>query len=149
MYAIASGSASGGVFSHASVDCDNAKPRRHMASDKPRKNTALVPTTRLASAKFLAPMHCPTITVDAIEKPNRTPNSRNITTLELPTAAKAASPRYFPTQTALTEPLTDCSTLPNRIGSANASSERGMGPSVNEYLVCTNSPRRRLTGFGR
>jgi hypothetical protein len=67
-----------------------------MASDSPRKNTALVPTTRFASAMFLAPTHCATMMVEAIEKPNMTANSRNITTLALPTAARAASPRTCP-----------------------------------------------------
>ncbi len=111
-----------------------------MASDRPRKNTALLPTTRFASAMFLAPMHCATMMVDAMEKPNMTPNSRNITTFAFPTAARAASPRYLPTQTAFTDPLTDCSTLPERIGRENASRARGIEPSVNEILGGTNSP---------
>ncbi len=105
-----------------------------MASDRPRKKTALVPTTRFASAMFLAPMHCATMMVEAIEKPNMTPNSRNITTFAFPTAASDASPRYLPTQTALTDPLTDCSTLPKRMGREKASKARGIDPSVKRNL---------------
>src|ERR1700694_6188027 len=78
--------------------------------------------------------------VEAIEKPNRKPNNRNITTFEFPTPAKAASPKYLPTQIAFIEPLTDCRTLPNRIGRENASRARGIDPSVNENLGGTNSP---------
>src|SRR5712672_39508 len=111
-----------------------------MERDSPRKNTALVPTTRFASATFFAPTHCATMTVVAIVKPNITPNIRNITTFELPTAANAASPRYFPTHTALTDPFTDCRTLPNRMGNENASKARGIEPSVNENLDCTATP---------
>ena len=105
-----------------------------MINDTPRKNTALVPTTRFASGMFFAPMHCAIMTVEAMENPNITPNSRNITTLQLPVAASAASPRNFPTQMAFTEPFRDCSMLPNKIGSENAASARGIEPSVNEYL---------------
>ena len=77
------------------------------------------------------------MTVDAMENPNMTPNSRNITTFEFAAAANAASPKYLPTQTAFTEPLIDCSTLPNRMGSENRSRARGMDPSVNENVACT------------
>src|SRR6202162_5529040 len=111
-----------------------------MASDRPRKNTALVPTTRFASAMFFAPTHCATMMVDAIENPNRTPNNRNITTFEFPTAAREASPKYLPTQIELIEPLNGCRTLPKRIGRENASKARGIDPSVNENLGGTNSP---------
>jgi hypothetical protein len=103
-----------------------------MKSDRPRKNTAAVPTTRLASAMSFAPTHCATMMVEAMKKPNITPNSRNITTLALPAAAKAASPRYLPTQIAFTEPLTDCNRLPRRIGSEKTSKARGIEPSVSE-----------------
>ena len=78
-----------------------------MSSDKPRKKTAAVPTTRFASAMFLAPMHCATMMVEAMEKPNMTPNKRNITTFALPAAASAASPRNLPTQMEFTDPLRD------------------------------------------
>src|ERR1700674_651351 len=117
-----------------------------MASDRPRKNTALVPTTRFASAMFFAPTHCATMMVEAIEKPNRTPNSRNITTFEFPTAAKAASPKYLPTQTALTEPLIDCSTFPHRMGSEKDNKARGIDSSVRENLGDTMSPNRGNAG---
>ena len=111
-----------------------------MARDRPRKKTALVPTTRFASAMFLAPTHCATRMVEAIEKPNSTPNNRNIRTFAFPTAARDAAPRNLPTQIALTDPLIDCSTLPNRMGREKASKVRGIGPSVNENLGDTNSP---------
>jgi hypothetical protein len=35
---------------------------------------------------------------------------------------------------AFTEPFSDCSMLPNKIGSENAARARGIDPSVNEYL---------------
>src|SRR5271154_5847359 len=130
----AKGKASGGVRIQVSSECVSASPARLMMSDRPRKNTALVPTTRFASAMFLAPTHCATMMVEAIEKPNIRPNSRNITTFAFPTAARAASPRYFPTQMALTDPLIDCSTLPNRMGSENAIKAGAIDPSVNECL---------------
>ena len=38
--------------------------------------------------------------------------------------SSARPPRNLPTQTALTEPFSDCSTLPSRIGRANANSVR-------------------------
>jgi hypothetical protein len=60
--------------------------------------------------------------------------------LEFPTPAKAASPKYLPTQIEFTEPFTDCRTLPNRIGKENANRARGIDPSVNENLGGTNSP---------
>src|ERR1700728_1268858 len=111
-----------------------------MASDRPRKNTALVPTTRFASAMFLAPMQCATMMVEAIEKPNMTPNNRNITTFEFPTAARDASPRNLPTQIELTEPLNDGNTLPHSMGREKTNKARGIDPSVSEYLGGTNSP---------
>jgi len=107
IYVSASGNASRGVPSQVTSVFASAKPVKLMASDKPRKKTALLPTTRFASAKFLAPTHCATMMVDAMEKPNMTPNNRNITTFALPTAASDASPRNLPTQIALTEPLMD------------------------------------------
>ena len=70
--------------------------------------------------------------VEAIVMPNTLPSSRNITMLALLVAVTAAVPRYLPTQTALIEPLTDCSTLPIRIGSANVNSVRGIEPLVRE-----------------
>ena len=84
--------------------------------------------------------------VEAMEKPNKTPNNRNITTFALPTAASDASPRNLPTQTALTDPLIDCSTLPNRMGREKANSARGIDPSVNENLGGTTSPNSGNTG---
>ena len=50
--------------------------------------------------------------------------------LAFATATSAPSPRWRPTQKALTEPLSDCSTLPPRIGSANTNSVRAIGPWV-------------------
>jgi len=105
--ASASGNASGGVPSRATSVFASAKPVKLMVSDRPKKNTALVPTTRFASAIFLAPMHCATMMVEAMEIPNMTPNNRNITTFALPTAASDASPKNLPTQIALTDPLID------------------------------------------
>src|ERR1700694_5923505 len=78
--------------------------------------------------------------VEAIEKPNRKPNNRNITKFEFPTAAKEASPKYLPTQIAFLDPFIDCRTLPSRIDRENASRARGIDPSVNENLGGTNSP---------
>ena len=122
-------------------------PTQLMASDRPRENTALVPTTRFASAMFLAPTHCPTMMFDAIEKPNITPNNRNITTFEFPTAAREASPKYLPTQIELIEPLNDCRTLPKRIGRENASKARGIDlPLVAQSLACFEEVSR--AGFG-
>src|SRR5271167_1488282 len=140
IYVSASGKASGGVPSQATSKCVSANPTKLMVSDSPRKKTALVPTTRFASAMFLAPTHCATMMVEAIEKPNMTPNNRNITTFEFPTAARDASPKYLPTQIAFTEPLNDCRTLPNRIGKENANKARGIDPSVNENFGATISP---------
>src|ERR1700676_1496211 len=136
----ASGNASAGVPSQATSIFAAANPTRLMASDRPRKKTALVPTTRFASAMFFAPTHCATMMFDAMEKPNMTPNNRNIKTFAFPTAARDASPQNFPTQIAFTDPLIDCSTLPNRMGREKASKARGIGPSVNENLGDTNSP---------
>src|ERR1700722_11578289 len=142
----ADGKASGGVRSQVTKKCLSTKPVKLMKSERPRKKTALVPTTRFASAMFFAPTHCATMMVAAIENPNNTPNKRNITTFAFPTAAKEASPRNFPTQMALTEPLTDCSTLPNRMGNENANRAGAIEPSVNECLGGTNSPN--LGGAG-
>src|SRR5271165_704025 len=143
IYVRASGRESGGVRSQTTSDCAVAKPVKLIASDSPRKKTALVPTTRFASAMFLAPTHCAIMIVDAIEKPNMTPNKRNITTLAFPTAARDAAPRNLPTQMAFTEPFTDCSTLPDRMGNEKTNKARGMDPSVKENLGATISPNSR------
>lgn len=111
-----------------------------MNRHRPRKNTALLPTTRLASGTSFAPTHCATSTVDAMENPNKTPNRRNMITFELPTAANAVSPRNFPTQMAFTEPFTDCRTFPSKMGIAKTSKARGIDPSVKDNLFCKNSP---------
>src|SRR5690606_675354 len=58
------------------------------------------------------------------------PSSRNMMLLALAIAPSASSPRKRPTQMALTEPLSDCSTLPPRIGRANTNRVRAIGPSV-------------------
>jgi hypothetical protein len=42
---------------------------------------------------------------------------------------------------ALTEPFTDRSTLPNRMGNAQSRKPRETGLSGSENLVCTNSPK--------
>jgi len=47
-------------------------------------------------------------------------------------AVSAASPRKRPTQMEFTEPLSDCSTLANRIGSENLNSPTRIEPSVRE-----------------
>src|SRR5690606_37076785 len=50
-------------------------------------------------------------------------------------AVSASSPRKRPTQMALTEPLSDCSTLPPMIGSANTNSVRPIGPWVRSRVL--------------
>lgn len=89
-YASALLMASAGVCSQRSNIGVATQPTAASVRDKARKNAALVPTTRFASSMFLAPTHCATITVVAIENPNMTPNSINITTFALPAAANAA-----------------------------------------------------------
>lgn len=118
------------------------------ASDSTTKNVALLPTTLFASAVLPAPIHWATKTVVAIEKPNIAPNSMNITTFELPTAANAASPRNLPIHMAFTEPFSDCRTLPTRIGSAKYISARGIEPSINENFGRTHTPDRKKPKVG-
>jgi hypothetical protein len=50
--------------------------------------------------------------------------------LALDVAASASSPSRRPTQIALIEPFSDCSTFPARIGRENISSVGAIAPSV-------------------
>ena len=94
-------------------------PAIAIATEMAAKKVALVPTTRLVSAMSLAPMDWPMRMVAASATPKAAPISRNITVLALEVAVSAASPRPRPTQIEFTEPLSDCSTFANRMGSAN------------------------------
>ena len=129
-YAVAKGSASAGVCMAASSRSATKNPPALTALAMMVKNEALVPTTRRACSRRWAPRYCATRIVAAIDTPNTPASIRNITVFELPVAVSAASPRNLPTQIALTEPLSDCSTLPKRIGSANVSKVRAIGPCV-------------------
>lgn len=60
--------------------------------------------------------------------------------MALEVAVSADSPRKRPTQTALIDPLSDCSTLEPSTGKANSRSVRGIGPLV-------RSPVRRRAGI--
>ena len=97
-------------------------------------------------------MYWPTRIVAAMEGPKTPPSSRNITVFALAVAVSAASPRKRPTQMELTEPLSDCRTFPNRIGSANISRPRLIEPWVRERgrisgFLCSSGPMRdRATG---
>ena len=66
--------------------------------------------------------------------PNTAPSRKNRIVFAFDVAASAASPRPWPTQIAFTDPLSDCSTLPARIGSENKNNVLPIGPSVSERL---------------
>src|SRR5690606_15877697 len=109
---------------------DSGMPANAITSDTQKKNVALVPITRLAWAVSLVPIAWPTRMVAAMPTPNTAPIRKNMMLLAFAVAVSASSPRKRPTQIALTEPLSDCSTLPPRIGSANTNRVRPIGPWV-------------------
>src|SRR5579863_3441679 len=121
---------------------DSSSPAIAMVTEMAAKKVALVPTTRLVSARSLAPMHWPMRMVAAIATPKAAPISRNITVLALEVAVSAASPRKRPTQMEFTEALSDCRMLANRIGSVNLNSPRAIGPSVSVPCMLAIAPLR-------
>ena len=116
------------------------QPQTAKTIETRKKKVALVPTMRRASGRSRAPTDCATRMVAAMPMPNTVPRIRNSTRLALEVAVSADSPRKRPTQTALIEPLSDCSTLEPSTGKANSSSVRGIGPLV-------RSPVRRRVGI--
>ena len=109
---------------------DSSQPSAAMAADARPNTVALVPITRLAWGRLCAPIACATRMVAAMPMPKISPISANSTLLALAVAVSAASPRWRPTQIALIEPLSDCSTLPPRMGSEKTSRVLAMGPCV-------------------
>jgi hypothetical protein len=75
-------------------------------------------------------MASPTRIVAAKPTPKTAPSRKNRMLFAFATPVSASSPRKRPTHTAFTEPLSDCSTLPPRIGSANRNSVEAIGPCV-------------------
>jgi hypothetical protein len=129
-YAVASGTASAGTRI-ATMRCGvAAKPTTAKVSDTSAKNASPVPTVRLASATSFAPKACATSTVDARLKPKVAPSSKNKMLLAFAVAASARSPSRCTIHAALTEALSDWSTLLASVGSAKAASVRPTGPSV-------------------
>ena len=114
---------------------DSGQPSKAISSETTPKNVALVPSTRLAWPMLWAPMLWAIRMLVAMLMPNTAPISANITLLALAVAVRAASPRWPPTQMALTEPLSDCSTLPASMGRAKTSKVLAMGPLV-KSRVC-------------
>ncbi len=106
------------------------QPAMAMITDRPMKKVALVPTTRRACAMSRAPMAWPIRMVEAMPKPNTEPIRKNMMLLAFAVAVSAASPRKRPTQTAFTEPFSDCAMLPARIGRENSRRLRPIGPEV-------------------
>ncbi len=101
-----------------------------MSTEMPMKKLALVPITRRARGVSCAPIDWAMRMLAAMPMPNTEPIRKNMMLLALAAAVSAFSPRKRPTQTALTEPLSDWATLPPRIGNANSSRLRPMGPVV-------------------
>ena len=99
-------------------------------NESPRQNPTAVPKVRRAASMFRAPNAWPTFTVAAMPKPNTAAKTRNITTLALAVAASALAPSSRPTQTELTDPLSDWRMLAARGGAENSSSVRRIGPLV-------------------
>ena len=96
-----------------------------------------VPITRRAPSMSRRPNAWPISIVAAMPKPNTNAIRRNMTRLPLVVAASASSPRKLPTQIALTEPFSDCSTEEPSVGSAKASRVGPIGPaSGRRALVC-------------
>src|SRR3546814_6069006 len=114
---------------------DSGMPAKAITSDTPKKNVALVPITRLACAVSFVPIACPTRMVAAMPTPNTAPIRKNMMLLAFAVAVSASSPRKRPTQIALTEPFSDCRTLPPRIGNANTNSVRPIGPRVRSRVL--------------
>ena len=110
--------------------CDSGQPSKASSREISPKKVALLPSTRLAWAMLRAPMDWAIRMFVAMLTPNMAPISANITLLALAVAVSAASPRCPPTQTALTEPLSDCSTLPASMGRAKVSKVLAIGPWV-------------------
>ena len=108
----------------------SGSPAAATSSDIAPKNVALLPITRRACTGSWAPMAWATRMVEAMPMPNTEPIRKNMMLLALAVATSASSPRKRPTQTAFTEPLSDCSTLPARIGSAKTRRVGAMAPSV-------------------
>src|SRR3546814_17076531 len=71
----------------------------------------------------------------AMTTPNTAPIRKNMMLLAFAVAVSASSPRKPPTQIALTEPFSDCRTLPPRIGNANTNSVRPIGPRVRSRVL--------------
>ena len=139
-------SASPGVPIQARTEGAAKKPNTAMTTASVRKNVALVPVTRFASGRLPAPTFCAMSTVEAIVMPNTAPSSRNITIFALLAPVSAAAPRNLPIQMALIDPLTDCSTLPSRIGNVKMNKVRGMDPSVNVagfFMIAVRERNRR------
>ena len=144
-YASAKGSAAGGVSIHTSTWRAAGMPIAAITTDSPMKNVALVPITQRACFRSSRPIACATRMLAAMPTPNTAPSSRNITLFALAVAVSACSPRKRPTHTALMEPLSDCNTLPPRMGSANANRVRAIGPSVRVRCWIMAAPDRQAS----
>ncbi len=68
--------------------------------------------------------------------PNITPSSSKSTMVALVVAVSASGPSKRPTQIALIEPFSDCSTLEPSTGSENINKVRAIGPCVRSMRAC-------------